>query len=230
MAGEDHTGGARFMGLYTGCVTKNDDPKGMGRVRVIVPAINGQVEMDWAMPIGTVGGGAFAHGIFAVPPVGAMVAVFPDAGDETALFYIAGWWPAPGGITQVPTHPGDDFGKELERVVWETPAWRMTLSHKDNEEFFRIQSKTDPDLFMLFEKLTGKMTLSTGAGKDVLVGDSAATQLAVLGNLFMTFFNAHTHLSGVLLDSLAAPVTGTTGPPVLPMTAAQLSSKVKIAT
>jgi hypothetical protein len=45
-----------------------------------------------------------------------------------------------------------------------------------------------------------------------------ANQSAILGEMFMTFFNTHIHPTGV----------GPSGPPVVPMSPAQLSTKVKV--
>jgi hypothetical protein len=226
-AGDLHAGDPRFFGLYIGCVHDNEDPLGLGRVRPIVPAINGNVPMDWAFPLGTVGGGALDRGIFSVPEKNSMIGVFPDAGDETALYYITGWWPLTqvGDLSTVPKYGPDapaDAGKK-KRVIWETRHWRITISDEASGEFIRFQSKTISDLFIHIENNTGEITLSTASGKDVLVGDATASQLAVLGGLFQTLFNAHTH-GGVTAGG------SSTGPPTPQMTAAQLSSKVKIAT
>ena len=80
---------------------------------------------------------------------------------------------------------------------------------------------TNPQIELTIDGLTGKVKLDTpgdldlAVGGDIKVGEGA-TEKAVLGSSFATFFNSHIHPTGV----------GPSGPPTSPMT--QLSSTVTI--
>lgn len=214
------TDGEMYPALYMGLVHSTDDPENMGRVEVVVPAVAGDAPLGLAMPLTAIGGGKDGLGIFAVPPKGAVVGVMFENGDIHSPFYFPGWFPAPGGSSSAPTVGGSSPG-DPEIIIWQTP--KFTISMDAAASLLRIESREaaqNGNLYFQLDGVTGAMTLSTDAVKDLLLGDTAATELAVLGNAFLTFFNAHTH-----------PETGAvTGIPSVPMTVAQLSSKVKVAT
>lgn len=244
VAGAGHLGEPRFFGLYCGCVFDNRDPKGMGRIQPIVPAVNATVPLDWAFPFGTAGGGAAGHGIQAIPPIGAMVCVFFDAGDDRAPFYLGGWWTAPDGQSKALAPPattvansrtpiGDQEPGDPDNRIWETPKWRLWFRDKPGEQRIRIESKDEATQFIEIDGVTGDVTIGVKAGTKLLLGDTSAAQAAVLGDLFRTLFNAHTHGAGTLADPVPDPghaITGVTGAPITPMTAAQLSTKVAVGT
>lgn len=56
----------RYYGKYRGTVVNNVDPKGQGRIQVLVPQILPAPLASWAMMSTPVGG--LQHGMFAVPP------------------------------------------------------------------------------------------------------------------------------------------------------------------
>ena len=69
----------RYLGRYRGEVLDVEDPKSVGRVKVRVPEVLGDVDSGWALPaFAATGDGS---GIYAVPPVGAGVWVEFEAGD-----------------------------------------------------------------------------------------------------------------------------------------------------
>lgn len=82
---------SRQLGMCVGYVTHRDDPEGLGRVRVCIPGLV-EPHGPWAWPLGTVGGGTKDRGFFAVPEVGAEVAVFFNRGDLDAPYYLSAHW------------------------------------------------------------------------------------------------------------------------------------------
>jgi hypothetical protein len=42
----------KYFGLYRGVVVDNNDPKNLGRVKMIVPQVMGEQVTDWAWPVG----------------------------------------------------------------------------------------------------------------------------------------------------------------------------------
>lgn len=101
MPGEhDQHGDPRYTAMYVGTVTKNDDPKKLGRVKVKVPGLI-DPESDWALPLGT-GGGIKSRGTYAPPAVGAECALFFNQGDVDQPFYLTAHWGEPGGKRETP--------------------------------------------------------------------------------------------------------------------------------
>ncbi len=69
----------RYYGKYRGTVFNNVDPKGQGRIQVLVPQILPVPLASWAMMCTPVGG--VQHGMFAVPPPRTGVWVEFEQGD-----------------------------------------------------------------------------------------------------------------------------------------------------
>ena len=60
----------RHYGKYRGQVSDNADPEGLGRLRVVVPALLNEAAV-WAMPCVPYAGDGV--GLFAMPPIGSAV-------------------------------------------------------------------------------------------------------------------------------------------------------------
>src|SRR5512136_1169857 len=85
----------QHLGMYLGHVTDRNDPEGLGRVRVSIPGLI-EPESGWAWPLGTSGGGSRDRGFFAVPEVGAEVAIWFNQGDlSEEPFYLSAHWGKP---------------------------------------------------------------------------------------------------------------------------------------
>ncbi|MCP4607052.1 MAG: hypothetical protein GY847_42155, partial [Proteobacteria bacterium] len=82
------TQGNRYHGMHLGYVTDREDPEQLGRVRVCVPGLL-EPHSAWAWPLGTSGGGSKNRGFFAVPEVGADVAVFFARGNLDRPHYLS---------------------------------------------------------------------------------------------------------------------------------------------
>jgi hypothetical protein len=90
----------RMLGMHLGYVTHRDDPEGLGRVRVCIPGLI-EPHSDWAWPLGTSGGGSKDHGFFAVPELGAEVAVW-FRGSVEQLHYLSAHWGRLNGERETP--------------------------------------------------------------------------------------------------------------------------------
>lgn len=93
--------GARHYGMYLGHVTRRDDPEDLGRVQVCIPGLV-EPHGPWAWPLGTVGGGQRERGLFAVPELGAEVAIFFREGDLQCPHYLSAHWGIVNGASEVP--------------------------------------------------------------------------------------------------------------------------------
>jgi uncharacterized protein involved in type VI secretion and phage assembly len=80
-----------FLGKYRATVHDNLDPDGLGRIRVIVPAVTGKDEPStWALPCLPSAGEAM--GLFTVPRKGAGVWIEYQGGDPGYPIWTGGYW------------------------------------------------------------------------------------------------------------------------------------------
>ena len=117
---QERTG--RYLGRFRGEVLDVEDPKSIGRIKVKVPEVLGDVDSGWALPaFAATGDGS---GIFAVPPVGAGVWVEFEAGDLARPVWVGGWY-AEGSIP-------DKAGPKL--FVVQTPGGHVVTLDDDGEK------------------------------------------------------------------------------------------------
>ncbi len=145
MAGEFDTEDPRYTGLYIGQVVDQEDPEGLGRVRVKIPGLV-EPASAWAFPLGTVGGGSDRRGFFAVPEKGAEVGVLFHQGDVDHPYYLCGHWGKPDGQTEVP-EPARDLSKEETPQVraFETGRFLLAFDDRAGKEALLIKDKRSGD-------------------------------------------------------------------------------------
>jgi hypothetical protein len=95
-----------ICGKFRGTVIDNQDPEGIGRLKVSVPDVQGGIE-GFAMPCLPFAGAGV--GFFACPPIGASVWVEFEAGDVNSPIWSGCFW-APG---EAPTESNDPDKKVL---------------------------------------------------------------------------------------------------------------------
>jgi uncharacterized protein involved in type VI secretion and phage assembly len=121
-------GNGRHFGRYRAQVVDVDDPRSVGRVRLQVPELLGDVESGWALPaFATSGDGS---GMFAVPPVGALVWVEFEGGDVSRPVWVGGWF-AEG------TAPD---GASPEKIVIRTPGGHVLTLDDDGGKLEIVES------------------------------------------------------------------------------------------
>ncbi|GAA1552955.1 hypothetical protein GCM10009789_03120 [Kribbella sancticallisti] len=209
---------ARFYGKYHGVVADTDDPLKIGRIRSTVPAVLGEdVQTGWALPC-LPAGGAKDTGLLFLPSVGATVWMEFAAGDISQPIWSGCFYGAPtstggaddlGSATGPETPQSDGQDPSPTRWVLRT-AGGHELTFDDDGEVVLLKNGNGKTS-VRFEQ-DGTVVVSADTIK---LGASAAEKV-VLGDTFMTFFNAHTHPTGV----------GPSGPPVTAMSSSQLSAKV----
>lgn len=131
----------RYYGLELGTVADNVDPKGLGRVRLIVPGIIDQPS-PWAPQIGTLSGGGPQRGAFSVPDKGADVGVLFHRGDPERPYYIGGHFGEPAGGAEVPEDvkevPAD---KRHDVHGFDTKAWKLFIDDRPESQALRLKHK-----------------------------------------------------------------------------------------
>ena len=149
-----HAHDTRLLGMYVGYVTKRDDEEQLGRVRVCIPGLL-EPESAWAWPLGTVGGGSKDTGFFAVPEVGAEVAVFFSHGDVDHPFFLGGHWGRPNGESEVP-----EEAKKTppDNRVLATPTFRVELDESEGARKLKLTNRKTGDS-LVFDAEDNTVTL-----------------------------------------------------------------------
>ena len=152
---DDNDGGPdpRFMGMQLGYVTHRDDPEGLGRVRVCIPGLI-EPHSEWAWPLGTVGGGSKDCGFYAVPELGAEVAIWFRGGHPEKVHFLSAHWGKPNGASELPeearTQPGN-------RVL-STATFRVELDETHGRRKLKLTNKKTGD-HLLFDAEDNTVTL-----------------------------------------------------------------------
>jgi uncharacterized protein involved in type VI secretion and phage assembly len=79
----------QFYGKYRGHVADNKDPLQLGRIRALVPAVDGMTT-NWALPCTPYA--AAPAGLLFLPPVGALVWIEFEAGDPNHPIWSGCFW------------------------------------------------------------------------------------------------------------------------------------------
>lgn len=94
----------KYFGKYRGTVTDNQDPSGLGRIKIKAPDALGEQESGWATPSAPYAGDGV--GLFLIPPVDAHVWIEFELGDLDYPIWSGCFWddgeaPASGPDTKI---------------------------------------------------------------------------------------------------------------------------------
>jgi uncharacterized protein involved in type VI secretion and phage assembly len=209
----------RYFGKFEAVVTDNEDPLGIGRVRVRVPAVLGMdVESGWALPCAPYGGGK-DRGLLFLPEVGDTVWVEFAGGDLSRPIWAGCFWGAPessGGADDLAQETGAEIPTSEDAPA--SPALKVLKTKAGHELVFDEDGEV-----VLLANGNGKASIRFGQDGEVSISAekiklcAGASEKVVLGDAFLELFNQHTHPTGV----------GPSGPPTQPMSASShLSAKV----
>lgn len=203
--------------MHFGIITNNVDPEKRGRVKVKSQSLVGaDYELpEWLEPAGSFFQSNGQAGALFLPEIGSTVELICDTHD-----------------TDLDDMPGERF-LQNPNIKWR-PA---TATDKNGPMALPEALLTDyPNTrgfvtkaghMLIMNDKTGKLVIKGAKGGTItLESDGSiilseptllgvgATELMILGNAFMTLYNGHTHPTGV----------GPSGPPIVPMSGAQLSA------
>lgn len=136
--------GGRRYGMHLGYVTRRDDPEGLGRVQVCIPGLV-EPHGPWAWPLGTVGGGSRRRGFFAVPELGAEVAVFFREGDIACPHYLAAHWGIVDGSSEVP----DEAQRSPDARVLATETFRIVIDESGGRRRLELLNRETHDRLLI---------------------------------------------------------------------------------
>jgi hypothetical protein len=134
----------RLLGMHIGYVTHRDDPEGLGRVRVCIPGLL-EPYSNWAWPLGTSGGGSKSNGFFAVPEVGAEIAIW-FRGSFEQVHYLSAHWGRVNGDAEIPPEAKAPTNRVLSTATFaveldETPGQRkLRLTNRNNGDYLELNA------------------------------------------------------------------------------------------
>jgi len=215
----------RYYGKYRGIVRDNTDPRGMGRIRALVPEVLDDQLSPWAMPcVPYAGNGEGQH---TIPPVEAGVWIEFEAGDPSRPVWTGCWW-AQG---QVPANNQGVPATPPVKVIRTEQGLMVTMD--DQAQVIDICDSNGSNILKI-EVMAGQITLK-GAIKAVVEAPSIelvenATHPVVFGDELMTYLTqlvatlqTHTHPGQLALGWM--PVT-----PMVPGTSFPTPSTTLIST
>jgi len=154
----------KATGIWRGICECNEDPRGLGRIKVRVPAIHGASfggvnyldttqneekkdlggigvdSLPWAWPCTSGSGGVYDAGSFDIPLVGASVWVMFEQGDPDYPVWL-GTWPA---VPEEPQTVNYGTNAEASMGLWEHPPGLTTPkeTHNSADPQVRVLAKT----------------------------------------------------------------------------------------
>lgn len=148
-----------IFGVVTGIVTNNQDPDGLGRVKVKIPRISGEDESNWARIVSFMAGGD--RGAFFLPEVEDEVLVVFEYGDISRPFVIGSLW---NGVDKPPENNGD--GENNIRVIKSRSGHVIRLDDTDGAEKIEIIDKSEKNLITI-DTAENKISISSDQDIDI---------------------------------------------------------------
>ncbi len=159
-----------LIGRFRGTIVDNNDPLGLGRVRVLVPDVLGGTVSGWALPSSPYAGSGV--GLFALSPIGANVWVEFEEGDPDRPVWAGGFW----GEGEIPP-PADP-----DHLVLMTPSSAITLDNARGGGI-TVESTTIGVLGNASFSRSGVATVGPGSNSATVRGLDLSDQSFVLATL-----------------------------------------------
>jgi uncharacterized protein involved in type VI secretion and phage assembly len=149
----------RIYGVVVGVVTNNQDPQGLGRVKVRFPWLSKEHESNWARMVTPMAGKA--RGLYTLPEVEDEVLVAFEHGQVENPFVLGALW---NGKDTPPADNAD--GKNNIRVLKSRSGHVVRLDDTDGAEKIEIMDGAGTES-LVFD--TAKNTITLTAKKDVVI-------------------------------------------------------------
>lgn len=167
----------RYYGKYRGFVSDNEDPQGLGRIKVKVPSVLGSEVSPWALPCAPFGGGP-GHGWFAVPEVDAQVWVEFEEGDLRRPIWTGTFWQKKADV------PEDAAKAPTTTRLFQTPSGHvLSFNDKKDEEQVLLkhpkgaQLSIDPKGTVALTDAKGATVVLDADGEKLRIEDSHGNSL-----------------------------------------------------
>ena len=148
---EDQTS-RRLLGVVVGVVTNNQDPDGMGRIKVKFPWLNDQDESHWARICSLMAGKG--RGAYFLPEINDEVLLAFEHGDRRCPYVLGALW---NGTDAPPTTNSD--GKNDVRLIQSRSGHVIRLNDADGKETVEILDKSGNSI--TFDAVRNSLTIAT---------------------------------------------------------------------
>lgn len=167
----------KYLGKFRAIVKDNNDPQGLGRVRLLVPSVLGDSETDWALPCFPYGGGS-GQGFIAIPPVDAMVVAEFMEGDVSSPIWTGSFYRTRNDMPSEFT-----TGEPTVKLLKTASGHLLSFEDKQGSEVITLKSAKQATIKLdekgsiaLTDKTGATVTLDADAGK-IVVEDSNGNSL-----------------------------------------------------
>jgi uncharacterized protein involved in type VI secretion and phage assembly len=163
LAGRRSLPDSRVPGVVPAIVTNNEDPDGLGRVKVKYPVFSDDIESDWVRMASPMAGPE--RGFYWLPEVNDEVLVAFEFSDVRRPYVIGALW---NGQDAPPKQIGDvvSGGEVVQRIIKTRVGHLIILEDTPGGEAIKIIDKTGENQ-MLIESSDNKITLQ--AGGDIVI-------------------------------------------------------------
>jgi len=157
--------GDRIYGVVIGVVTNNQDPDGMGRVKVKFPWLSDVDESDWARVAAPMAGKQ--RGVYFLPEVDDEVLVAFEHGNVRFPYIVGALW---NGKDAPPATNSD--GKNNVRIIQSRSGHVVKLNDEDGKETIEIIDKSQKNSIVID---TAKNTITVTTDKDITFSATKGT-------------------------------------------------------
>ena len=162
---------ARLYGVTVGVVTNNQDPDGLGRVKVKLPWLSDDVESHWARVVTPMAGND--RGLFFLPEVDDEVLVAFEHGSPEFPYVLGALW---NGNDQAPE--SNDDGENNMRTIKSRSGHVVRLDDTDGSEKIEIVDGSGANSVVIS---TADNTITITADADITI-ESSGGKLILSGN------------------------------------------------
>jgi uncharacterized protein involved in type VI secretion and phage assembly len=155
----------RIHGVVVGIVTNNQDPDGLGRVKVKFPWLSDVDESAWARVAAPMAG--HERGVYFLPEVDDEVLIAFEHGDARFPYVLGALW---NGKDAPPA--SNDDGKNNVRVIKSRSGHVVRLNDQDGKETIEIIDKSGKNSIVID---TAKNTVTVTSDQDITLSASKGT-------------------------------------------------------
>ncbi len=166
----DNSPEARLYGVTVGVVTNNQDPDGLGRVKVKLPWLSGDVESHWARVVTPMAGNG--RGLYFLPEVDDEVLVAFEHGSPEFPYVLGALW---NGKDKAPE--SNDDGSNNMRTIKSRSGHVVRLDDTDGSEKIEIVDKNEANSIVIS---TADNTITIKADADIII--ESGGKLILSGN------------------------------------------------
>jgi len=170
-----------ISGVMPGIVTNNEDPEGMGRVKLSFPWRFAEDESDWVRIAVPMAGNE--RGMFFLPEVEDEVLVAFEMGDIHHPYIIGGLW---NGKDAPPETNSD--GKNNIHVIRSRSGHQITFNDDDSGKKEHLEIKTNAGHTILLDDSSGgeKIEIKDKTGSNSIIIDSVSNSISLESSTELT--------------------------------------------